>query len=154
MTTTESLTVSRVIDAPAKDIFEVLTLPRNHVAIDASEMVRGADQGDQRLQAVGDVFSMDMFHEKMGGDYRMENHVTGLIENKLLAWKPAREGEEIGGWEWVYELEPEGAQATKVSLTYDWSEVRSSKFKSRFPILPAQVLEDTLAQLASRVSEK
>lgn len=154
MTSNECLTVSRVIDAPAKDIFEVLTLPRNHVAIDSSSMVRGADQGDQRLQAVGDVFTMDMFHEKMGGDYRMENHVTGLIENKLLAWKPAREGEESGGWEWVYQLEPEGSEATKVSLTYDWSEVKDSKFKSRFPILPAQVLEDTLAQLAARVSQK
>ena len=49
MTNHESISVSRVIDASAKDIYEFLTLPRNHVTMDGSGMVRGAVNGDQRL---------------------------------------------------------------------------------------------------------
>lgn len=151
MADNEKFTVSRVIDAPAKDIFEFLTLPRNHVALDGSDMVRGAVQGDQRLSSTGDVFVMDMFREKKG-DYQMDNHVSGLVENKLVAWKPAPAGTEPGGWEWVYELEPEGSDATKVTLTYDWSGVTDPKLKQIFPLVSEEQMTESLGNLASAVA--
>lgn len=154
MADNESVSVSRVIDAPAKDIYEFLTLPRNHVALDGSDMVRGAVTGDQRLSAVGEVFTMDMYADSQGGDYQRDNHVSGLVENKIVAWKPAKPGEQPGGWEWVYTLEPQGSEATKVTLTYDWSEVTDAKLKARFPMIEKHALEESLGNLASAVSEK
>ncbi len=154
MADNESVRVSRVIDAPAKDIYEFLTLPRNHVALDGSDMVRGAVSGDQRLSQVGEVFTMDMYAESQGGDYQRENHVSGLVENKIVAWKPANPGEQPGGWEYVYTLEPQGSQATEVTVTYDWSEVTDAKLKARFPIIAKQDLETSLGHIASAVSEK
>ncbi|GAA1388925.1 SRPBCC family protein [Luteococcus peritonei] len=154
MADNENVTVSRVIDAPAKDIYEFLTLPRNHVALDGSDMVRGAVNGDQRLSAVGDVFTMDMYADSQGGDYQRDNHVSGLVENKVVAWKPAKPGEQPGGWEWVYTLEPQGSEATEVTLSYDWSEVTDAKLKARFPMIPKEALEASLGNLAQAVSEK
>ena len=77
-----------------------------------------------------------------------------LVENKIVAWKPAKPGEQPGGWEWVYTLEPQGSEATKVTLTYDWSEVTDAKLKARFPMIEKHALEESLGNLASAVSEK
>ena len=114
----KSITVSRLIDAPAEEIFEILTLPAKHPSLDASGTVISGT--DQRIQNVGDVFVMNMHAEMMGGDYKTENHVTGLDPNKLIAWKPCPEGTSVedNGWEWVYELQPEGSDSTTVTLTY------------------------------------
>ena len=46
-------TVTRTIEAPAKDIFRVLTLPTRHSEFDGSGMVR-ADEKSQRIQQVGE----------------------------------------------------------------------------------------------------
>lgn len=150
MTNHESISVSRVIDASAKDIYEFLTLPRNHVTMDGSGMVRGAVNGDQRLLKIGDVFTMEMFADSQGGDYQRDNHVSGLVENTVVAWKPARPGEEPGGWEWAYELEQQGPDKTLVTETYGWGDVTDMKLKARFPMVPEKALQDSLAKLASQ----
>ena len=84
-------TATRTIEAPAKDIFRVLTLPTRHSEFDGSGMVR-ADEKSQRIQQVGDSFVMNMHAESQGGDYQMENHVVAYDENKLVGWKPAPVG--------------------------------------------------------------
>ena len=52
-------TVTRTIDASAKDVFDFLTLPANHAKFDGSGMVQSDDK-TQRIQKVGDVFTMNM----------------------------------------------------------------------------------------------
>ena len=79
--------------------------------------------GSNRIQQVGDVFTMDMTGDHMGGDYQTDNTVTGYSPNQLLAWQTAPAGQEPPGWQWVWELEAEGSEATKVRHTYDWSNV-------------------------------
>ena len=54
----------------------------------------------------------------------------------------------------MYTLEPQGSEATKVTLTYDWSEVTDAKLKARFPMIEKHALEESLGNLASAVSEK
>ncbi|MGP9693396.1 SRPBCC family protein [Brachybacterium sp. AOP25-B2-12] len=154
MTTTEtSITVSRVIDASAKDIFDLLTLPRRHQEFDGSGFVR-ADEKSQRIQGVGDVFVMNMEGEHMGGEYRMYNHVTAYDENKMVGWKPAQEEskDEPGGWEWLYTLKAEDADHTEVSLTYDWSKVTDPKLLPIFPLVSADQLDESLNLLAAAVT--
>lgn len=149
----KSITVSRVIDAPAEEIFEILTLPAKHPSLDASGTVISGT--DQRIQNVGDVFVMNMHAEMMGGDYKTENHVTGLDPNKLIAWKPCPEGTTVedNGWEWVYELQPEGSDSTTVTLTYSWEHANPKVTKKiSFPLFGEKVLEESLERLASTVA--
>lgn len=144
---------TRTIEAPAKDIFDVLTLPARHREFDGSGMVR-ADEKSQRIQQVGDVFTMNMHAEAMGGDYQTDNHVVAYDENKLVGWKPAQSGQEPGGWQWVYSLQPVDQNTTVVTLTYDWEQVTDPELlgKNLFPMVDESQMQDSLAQLESVVS--
>ena len=151
MSETTSITVERVIDHSAAEIFEILSNPENHVRLDVTGMVRG-DYKSDRIQQVGDVFTMDMFADVMGGEYRTENHVTGFANDKLLAWKTAPAGTEPPGWEWVWELEPQGPDATLVRHTYDWSKVTDKKILEMVPLVSEKQLADALSNLAAAVA--
>ena len=147
------VTVERTIDAPADRIFEVLSNPERHVELDGSGFVRSADRTN-RVQKVGDVFTMNMEGEHMGGEYQTDNHVTGFDENRLIAWQTAPAGTEPKGWQWVWELESDGPDSTVVRHTYDWSGVTDPDLlkKVSFPLVSESQLEDTLAKLAEAVS--
>lgn len=153
MSETTTMTVERVIDHSAAELFEILSNPENHVRLDVTGMVRG-DYKSDRIQQVGDVFTMDMYSEPMGGEYRTENHVTGFVPDKLLAWKTAPAGTEPPGWEWIWELEPQGPDATLVRHTYDWSGVTDKKIleKVPFPLVSEKKLADALSNLAAAVA--
>ena len=103
---------------------------------------------------------MNMHREAMGGDYRIHNFVTAYDENKMIAWKPAPEQDGAApegplGWEWLYELKPQGADSTEVSLTYDWSDVTDQKLLEQvgFPAIPEKDLEESLNLLAAAVTK-
>lgn len=147
-----SISASRTINAPAKDIFDVLSNPERHAELDGSGFIR-SDQKTNRIQKVGDVFTMNMEADHMGGEYQTDNHVIGYDQNKLLAWKTAPKGVEPPGWKWVWELTPVDAANTDVSITYDWSEVTDKELlqKVKFPIMPVSGLEDSLVKLAEAV---
>ena len=150
MTTSTSVTVERVIDHSAAEIFDILTNPENHARLDGSGFVRG-DYKSDRIQQVGDVFSMDMEGDHMGGEYRTENHVTGYGKDKILAWQTAPAGTEPPGWEWLWELESQGPNETLVRHTYDWSKVTDKNLleKVKFPLVTEHQLNDTLGRLAA-----
>ena len=146
-----SQTVTRTIEAPARDIFEILTLPARHREFDGSEMVR-ADERSQRIQRVGDTFVMNMHNERFG-DYRMENHVVAYDENKMVGWQPASPGTEPAGWQWVYHLESVDRDTTEVSLTYDWSQVTDPELLAEnvFPAISEEQMDESLKRLQSLV---
>jgi uncharacterized protein YndB with AHSA1/START domain len=148
-----SITVSRSIDASAKALFEILTLPARHAELDGSGFVRSDDHTD-RITANGQTFRMNMSGPHMGGDYQTDNHVTGYVPDKLVAWQTAPAGTEPPGWEWVWQLEPQGPNATDVSLTYDWGKVTDKELlaKNLFPLVSKDNMEDSLAGLAEAVS--
>ncbi len=147
------ITVERTINAPSDRVFEVLSNPERHVELDGSGFVRSIEQGD-RIQQVGDVFTMNMAGDHMGGEYQTENHVVGYDENKLLAWKTAPAGVEPPGWQWVWELESEGSDSTLVRHTYDWDAVTDQALleKVGFPLVEQSSLEDTLVRLDQAVT--
>lgn len=153
MTDTDRISVSRRIDASAKDIFDVLTLPSRHKEIDGSGFIRSVSQGD-RIQKTGDKFTMNMEGDHMGGEYQTDNVVSAYSENQMVGWKTAPAGEEPPGWEWLWELKADGSDATDVTLTYDWSKVTDKKLldKLHFPLVKESELEDSLGNLASAVS--
>jgi uncharacterized protein YndB with AHSA1/START domain len=148
-----SISASRTIDAPAEDIFHVLSNPERHAEIDGSGMVQSDDKTDH-ITETGEVFTMNMNWDKMGGDYKTDNYVNGYQENKLLAWKTAPAGEEPPGWEWVWELTSQGHDSTEISLTYDWSAVTDKDVLKQvsFPAVSEEDLESSLGNLAAAVS--
>lgn len=152
MSETTSVTVERVIDAPIDQVFDVLSNPERHVELDGSGFIRSVDHAD-RIQRVGEVFTMNMDGPHMGGEYTTDNHVTGYAKDKLLAWQTAPAGTEPPGWEWVWELESQGPDRTLVRHTYDWGKVTDKDLlkKVTFPLVTKPQLEDTLGRLASAV---
>lgn len=149
---TTRISAQREIPASTADIFEVLSLPANHVRLDGSGFVRSVDHGD-RISEVGQVFTMNMEGEHMGGEYQTDNHVTGFHKNQSLAWKTAPAGTEPPGWEWTWTLEAQGPDSTLVTVDYDWSEVTDQALleKVGFPLVSKEQLEDTLEKLAAEV---
>ncbi len=147
------ITVERTINASSDHIFELLSNPERHVALDGSGFVK-SDEKSNRIQQVGDVFTMNMEGPHMGGEYQTENHVVGFDPNKLLAWKTAPAGAEPPGWQWVWELESEGSDATRVRHTYDWDAVTDQGLLDQigFPLVSQEQLEGTLVRLDEAVT--
>ncbi|TVS26750.1 hypothetical protein EKI56_05725 [Corynebacterium sanguinis] len=148
---TSTNSATRVIDAPAADIYDLLTNPQRHAETDNSGMVVSADQAE-RFQSVGDTFTMNMTKED--GDYQTRNKVFALQENKVVGWQNLENttaGVEVGA-KWLYELEPEGPDATRVKITYDRSEIESSEVKSMSESFDDDFLETSLDALAAAVS--
>lgn len=153
MSDEKSITVTRSMDASTAKIFEVLSNPEHHVAIDGSGFVRSVEHAD-RITATGQVFTMNMAGPHMGGEYQTDNHVTGFDDGALLAWQSTPAGAEPYGWEWVWRLVSTGPDSTDVSLTYDWSKVTDKEILSKvtFPLVSADQLEDSLANLAGAIA--
>ena len=107
-----------------------------------------------RIQEVGQVFTMNMQGSHMGGEYKTDNHVSGYAKDKLLAWKTAPADADPPGWEWLWELESQGPGETLVRHTYDWSKVTDKKLleKVKFPLVTKDELTDTLGRLAEATS--
>src|SRR4051794_34237823 len=147
------ITVSRIIDAPAPEIFDVLTLPARHREIDGSGFVVSDDRTD-RITAVGQEFRMNMTGDHMGGDYQTENHVTGYDKNRLVSWRTAPAGTEPPGREWMWELKADGPSSTDVTLTYDWDKVTDQTVLQEvpFPLVSQHQFDDSLGNLAAAVS--
>ena len=103
------LSVSRVIQAPAQQIFDLLADPAMHPILDGSGTVKGSRGGNPERLSLGARFGMDM---RMGGPYRVTNEVTEFEEGKRIAWR------HMARYTWRYELEPQN-DATKVTESFD-----------------------------------
>ena len=80
-----------------------------------------------------------------------ENHVVEFDEGRLMAWRPAEPGREPPGHLWRWELEPIAASRTRVTHTYDWTELTDeNRFKRARATTPdkLQASLDRLAGLA------
>lgn len=109
--TPRSVSVSRVIAAPAHEIFAVLADARRHPEIDGSGTVRASRDSDPQPLVLGSRFGMDM---KIGIPYRMTNEVVEYEQDRLIAWQ------HWGRHRWRYELRPVDG-GTEVTETFDWS---------------------------------
>ena len=157
---TERLTTSRIISASPARIFAVLADPAQHRFTEPTDWVRGKREGDL-LDHVGQRFTMDMYLERIGGAYLIENEVTVFDPDRAIGWLPGsrRSGEWVaGGWWWRYDLAPTGGDTTSgdttVTLTYDWSGV-APETRDQLPPLPPfppEYLDQSLVALDRRVT--
>src|SRR5215469_3234452 len=112
------VSASREIAAGPGPIFELIADPSQQPRWDGNDNLAMASPG-QRVRRVGDVFTMTLTHD---GAIR-ENHVVEFDEGRRIAWMPSEVGQERPGHLWRWELEPAGASCTRVTCTYDWTQL-------------------------------
>ncbi|HEX5969055.1 MAG TPA: SRPBCC family protein [Intrasporangium sp.] len=128
----------REIAAPAGRIFDLIADPAEQPRWDGNDNLAAADPG-QRVRAVGDRFTMQL----TGGKVR-ENHVVEFDEGRRIAWRPAEPGQAPPGHLWRWELEALDAGRTRVTHTYDWTELTD---ETRFPRAMATTTERLMASV-------
>lgn len=110
---------SVVIDAPRREVFELLAQPARHADFDGSGSVKGRLRGPARLDR-GSRFGMRM---RILVPYTIRNEVVEFEEGSLIGWR------HIGHHVWRYQLEDaplgDGSTGTRVTETFDWSTARS-----------------------------
>jgi len=142
MSSSRSISVSRLIDAPASTIFDLLANPRQHVLLDGSGSVSSVKSAPQRL-ALGSTFSM---HMKIGLGYVTRNRVVEFEANHRIAWH------HFALFVWRYELEEvEGGTLVTESFNYDrpWAFVI---IVMGFPERNRAAMEGTLERLEVAVT--
>ena len=144
--------VQRSVAAIPAAIFELLTDPEGHVAIDSSGMLMSAT-GD-RVRNVGDSFVVHMDREALNdyplGLYDVTVKIVTFTRDQEIAW--VVEGNVNIGHVYGYTLEPiEGG--TLVTSYYDWSGIEQSwKDANIFPVISESALRATLGILARTVA--
>jgi uncharacterized protein YndB with AHSA1/START domain len=118
------VSASREIAASAHRIFELIADPSRQPQWDGNDNLAQAEPG-QRVRGVGDVFIMTLTL----GSIR-ENHIVEFEEDRRIAWRPSESGRRPPGHLWRWELESLDETRTRVTHTYDWSQLTD---KNRLP---------------------
>lgn len=108
-------TASREIAASAETIFELIADPARQPEWDGNDNLVSAEPG-QRVSAVGDVFVT-----RIHLDQNRHNRIVEFEEGRTIAWLPSEPGAQPPGHLWRWELEPIDAGRTRVTHTYDWT---------------------------------
>ncbi|MGX9789430.1 SRPBCC family protein [Mycobacterium sp. MMS18-G62] len=145
--TPKVVSASREIAAPADRIFELIADPSQQPRWDGNDNLAEAGP-DQRVHAVGDVFTMTL---TMGAV--RENHVVEFDEGRLIAWRPSEQGKKPPGHLWRWELEPVDDARTLVTHTYDWTQLTDEKRMVRARDTTADRLQASLDRLAELAEE-
>lgn len=135
---------SRLVNASAQEIFDLLADPTRHAEIDGSGSVQGVVDGraPERL-SLGARFGMKM---RIGAPYTIRNEVVEFDEPTRIAWR------HLGGHVWRYLLEPVDESSTTVAEQFDATQ-------SRAPFLlklmrahrnNGRAIEQTLERLVAR----
>ena len=137
------VSAARDIAAPADRIFDLIADPAQQPRWDGNDNLSEAPQG-QRVHATGDVFTMTTTK----GNVR-ENHVVEFAEGRRIAWRPAEPGQAPPGHLWRWELEPLGPAHTRVTHTYDWTELTDARRIPRAQATTADRLRASIDRLAA-----
>jgi uncharacterized protein YndB with AHSA1/START domain len=135
---------SREIAADAGRIFELIADPHLQPRWDGNGNLAEAASG-QRIRNVGDVFTMTL----TGDGAVRENHVVEFEEGRRIAWRPAEPGNQPPGHLWRWELEPIDGSRTRVTHTYDWSQLTDEKRFVRARATTESKLRASLDQLGA-----
>ena len=148
--TDERIEVQRLIRADPHTIFDILSTPSGHVAIDSSGMLMSAS--GEKVTAVGDSFVVLMDREALGdypmGEYDVTVTITSFEQDREIAWTVVGVIRPPLGHVYGYMLEPVDG-GTLATSYYDWSSVRADiKDAGIFPIISEAALRATLGILA------
>ncbi len=157
MTTDERIFSTRVIAAPASEIYALVSSPAGHVQIDGSGMLVASPES-KPVTAVGDTFVMHMDREPLGdipdmGKYDVTVIITNIEVDQLVEWGIQGNDGKPFGYVYGYALKAVDEDSTEVTSYCDWSDL-SEKRKARiaFPIVPLSMMEKSLDNLEAIVT--
>jgi hypothetical protein len=139
----ERYVVTRTVAATPAEIFAVLVDPCRHQNTEPTDWVRDAVD-TAPITGAGQLFAMNMYLERAGGNYVTHNLVNVFEEDRAIAWMPGVL-DDAGG---------HSPGATDVTLTYDWSGTPQD-FRARvgkMPIFAEDYLATSLATLERSVA--
>ncbi|GMA21912.1 SRPBCC family protein [Arsenicicoccus piscis] len=110
---------TRVVPAPAQQIFDLLADPAQHPVIDGSGTVRGSTESRPERLHLGSTFGMTM---RIGVPYRIANRVVEFEEGQVIAWR------HFAGHRWRYLLEPIDDEHTRVTEEFDLRRVKDKRW--------------------------
>jgi uncharacterized protein YndB with AHSA1/START domain len=125
-------------------IFELIADPAQQPGWDGNDNLAEAPAG-QRVRGAGEVFTMTLTHD---GAIR-ENHVVEFEEGRRIAWRPAEAGKRPPGHLCRWELAPVGPSRTRVTCTYDWTQLNDQKRFRAARATTADRLRASLDRLAA-----
>jgi hypothetical protein len=133
------------VGAPAAELFEIVADPYRHAELDGSGTVVGAVSGPRRLSADAQ-FSVRM--KQYGAPYKITSRVTDFAEGQVVEWRHP-----LGHrWRWEFAPLPDGS--TRVTETFDYSQIGALKAKGLELTGQAKQnaagIEATLRQLQAR----
>jgi len=146
-----TISVERVVDAPAEQIFALIADAGKHSSFDGSGTVDHSREPSQPL-TLGSVFGMSMRGrpESLFLPYRTTNTVIEFEPNRRIAWKTTMGPLGlIGGRIWRYELEPADG-GTLIRETWDVSQDRQRPML-RIGSMPQQA-EDGMRATLERIA--
>jgi uncharacterized protein YndB with AHSA1/START domain len=130
------------IGAGADSIFELIADPSQQPRWDGNDNLAEAEPG-QRVRSIGEVFTMTLTN----GHIR-ENHIVEFDEARRIAWQPSELGRRPPGHLWRWELEPLDETCTRVTHTYDWSQLTDESRLERARQTTADKLRASLDRLS------
>ncbi|MGW4636665.1 SRPBCC family protein [Nocardia sp. NPDC004415] len=134
---------SREVAAGAAVIFELIADPAQQPRWDGNDNLAEAVTG-QRVHAAGDVFTTTLTN---GAD--RDNHIVEFVEGRRIAWNPSERGKTPPGHLWRWELEPIDDTHTRVTHTYDWTELHDELRQVRAKATTADKLQASVDRLAA-----
>lgn len=137
------VSATREIAADAGRIFELIADPTQQPCWDGNDNLAEAPDG-RRVQALGAVFTMTTTKDNV-----RVNHVVEFDEGRRIAWRPAEPGQEPSGHLWRWELEPIDSSRTRVTHTYDWTQLTDEKRFPRARATTADKLQASIDRLAA-----
>jgi hypothetical protein len=149
---TDRVSATKRIAAPAHELFLIVSSPAGHVAIDGSGMLEAAPD-DRQLTAVGETFDMDMDRAPLGdvpgmGKYQVRNTVTQIVPDRLFEWGIGGMDRPPVGHVYGWQLDPVSDSETDVTNYCDWTNIPDELREAReWPIVPIEMLEQSVENL-------
>lgn len=137
------VSASREMAATPELIFELIADPSHQPRWDGNDNLSEAQAG-QRVRRAGDVFRMTL----TTGAVR-ENHVVEFEEGRRIAWRPSEVGRRQPGHLWRWELAALDGGTTRVTHTYDWTQLTDAHRLTRARATTADRLSASLDRLAA-----
>jgi hypothetical protein len=149
--TSDRVSATRRIAAPAGKLFQIVSNPAGHVEIDGSGMLEASPDARQ-LTAVGETFDMDMDRAPLGdvplGKYKVRNTVTQFVPDRLFEWGIGGVDRPPLGHVYGWQLDPVDDTQTDVTNYCDWTDIPEQMRSARsWPIVPVHMLEQSVANL-------
>ena len=149
---TERVSATRRIAAPAAAIYAIVSDPNGHVAIDGSGMLDAAPDA-RPLTEVGETFVIDMDRTPLGDipglvKYTVQNTVTAIEPDRLFEWTIGGIDQPPLGHVYGWKLEPVSETETDVTNYCDWTNISADlRARREWPIVPVSMLEKSVEKL-------